>query len=109
MVHVLKPYQHTTEVFCAHIPSLGQVIPLIRELDWALSSAVQLGLEGMPVLQQVKALAGRLWVDIATRLHPLCDEQEYKLAYMFDPWIKGSIAACNMKLMEWKRELHREV
>lgn len=46
---------------------------------------------------------------IATRLHLPCKEQEYKLASICDPPIKGSIVLHNAKLIKQKCEIRREV
>lgn len=57
--------------------------------------ALELGSKGTAVLPWVRAIAKRLQVDITTRLHPLYKEGEYKLVYICDPQIKGSIAVWN--------------
>lgn len=42
IVHVLKPFLHTTDVLYAHMTSLQQVISLIWRLDKALASTLEL-------------------------------------------------------------------
>uniref|UniRef100_A0ABM5FI97 Zinc finger BED domain-containing protein 6-like isoform X1 n=2 Tax=Pogona vitticeps TaxID=103695 RepID=A0ABM5FI97_9SAUR len=106
MVEVLKPFKETNDVLCAHVASLGQVIPLVHALDRALESAYS---QGSSLLPQTRALVLRLQAGVRKRLHPLCRDRVYRLACLCDPRIKASLALQNAELEEWRMELSTEV
>lgn len=95
VVYVLRPFKEATVAFRGAMATLSQVIPVIRLLQDKMASLVKQQKEKTGELQvslEVAALAAKLQAQLEEHFGPLMHQEEYVLATMCDPRLKGNIA-----------------
>lgn len=112
VVHILKPFKDATETLSAATATLSQVIPIIKLLGQKMAAFLNghgLGSERATLGPEVVSLVQRLQWQIEERLEPLTQSDDYMLATMCDPRVKGSVALHSASFSHWKNELVERV
>lgn len=112
VVLVLKPFKDTSETLSAATATLSQVIPIVKLLGQKMASFLSqdgAGGEELKLVPEVVGLVQRLQQQIIERLEPLTWREEFMLATMCDPRVKGSVALYSASLSHWKQELVERV